>query len=140
MGWTFKNSDDTPIIVTADKDELHKEAEVVFDEEICYDNCGEDREHPKTGELLTRISVQEYNRLAKILPPTSMLTGNGWPSKDMEMESRQRKALAKNPMHTTMKDYKTSNPDSVVSRARDKNMKRMKKRNVDVKRNKTKLS
>lgn len=140
MGWTFKKSDDTPVIVTADKDELHKEVEVVFDENICYDNCGEDRQHPETGEPLTRISVQEYNTLAKILPPTSMLMGNGWTGQDTEMESRRRKALEKNPMHTTMKDYKTSNPDSVVSKARDKNLKRMKKRNVDVKRNKTKYS
>ena len=140
MGWTFKTLDNDPLIITPDEDEHSPQTGTFYDKHIECIDIDAYWNHPETDDIVVRISVQEYNELRGIRMPQVNLSGNGWPSKDFDMQSRQKKALAKNPMHTTMTDYKTSNPDSVVSRARNKNMKRMKKRNVEVKHHGTKLS
>lgn len=66
------------------------------------------------------------------------LMGNGFPSKSISMENKQKKALSENPNHTTMRDYKPSNPDSIVSKARQKNKKHLRSKGLKIEQQVTK--
>lgn len=133
MSWTFKTKDEQPVRITNYEEKENPEMGIFYDPDINYGNCGEDRLHPKTGEELKRTTITEYNQLAGISTFEIDLRGNGYPSKSIEMENRQNKALRKNPNHTTMNDYKFSNPDSVPAKSKERNMKRLKKKGVKVK-------
>lgn len=138
MGWTFKTIDHEPLILTPDKEEHNPETKTFYDKHVECIDIGERWKHPETGQIVIRITVPEYNKLSGIRMPETHLKGNGWPSKKFEMEGKQKKALEKNPMHSTMSDYKMSNPDSIPAKSKKRNLKRMKKRNVKVKKNETK--
>lgn len=135
MGYTFKTVDHEPVIITEDKDEFHRETNVLFDETLYCVPIGE--KYELNGSVYIRISVPEFNKLAGIGVPDTHLAGPGWTGQDISMEAKRNKALAKNPMHTTMNDYKMSNPDSIPSKALEKNKKKMAKKNVKVAKNAT---
>jgi len=98
--------------------------------------------HPDTKKM---IPEEEYREImsqrredkstAEFLGQSFTLKGHGFPSKDLEMRRKQRKALQKNPNHTTMQDYKFSNPDSVPSKALKKNKKKLEKAGINIKKN-----
>lgn len=135
MGWTFKTVDNQPVIITADKDEANRRDNCFYDEDICYDNCGENRWHPETGDTLIRISVQEFNEISGIGKPHVHFAGPGWTGKEISSEERHKKNLAKNPGYTTMSDYKMSNPNSIPSKSLERNKKRLEKKGIKVKQN-----
>lgn len=139
MGWTFKTPDNTPIIITPEQSEHNPDTGHYYDPDIVKIDIGEKWCLNQVDDYLCeRISVQEYNKLKGIRVNDFLLSGNGWTGKDISMRERQEKALRKNPMHTTMSDYKFENPDSITTKARKKNLKRMQKRKIKVKKNETK--
>lgn len=140
--WTYKTDDEEVVRITKDP-ERHNPAEGILywnDDEVPH-GIGESFEIVSGDSVndvifLTRIDIQEANKLRGIEGMQIDIRGNA-PSKDLEMQNRQRKALEKNPMHTTMNDYKFGVKGSVPERAREKNLKRMRKKGVNVKNNRS---
>lgn len=95
--------------------------------------------HPDTGKF---IPEEEYRKIqAERIPDKSsehfgnqtvLLMGNGFPSKRIKTAEKRRRALEKNPYHTTMGDYKFSNPNSIPSKSLKKSKKKLEKAGVDI--------
>lgn len=132
MGWTFKTLQDKVVELTNYEDEHDPENNIFFIDGLGYNNCDQNQTHPETGDILMRISVGEANRLRGVGIPEFGIKGSA-PSKDLEMKNRQRKALEKNPMHTTMNDYKLGTPGSVPERGRSITRRRLDKKGVNIK-------
>lgn len=99
--------------------------------------------NPETGHY--DLSQAEHDRIVAEESKRSekydlefALMGNGFPSKSISMENKQRKALQENPNHTTMKDYKFSNPNSIPSKARKKNLAQMRGKGINIEKQVTK--
>lgn len=61
------------------------------------------------------------------------LKGHGFPSKKIRLANKRKKALEKNPNHTTLNDYKFSNPTSIPNKAIERNKKKLRKKGVNIK-------
>jgi hypothetical protein len=133
MAWSFLDPNNNIVKLTDYQDEHDPDKGIFYDPSINYDNCGDDTLHPLTGVTLRRLTVEQANQIEGIKPFDMDLRGPNWPNKDIVMDDRRKKALAKNPMHSTMEDYKLSNPNSIPAKSRKRTRDKLKRKGVNIK-------